>query len=63
MRCLRSRPMKELAWQYYFYVEAEGDLSSENGRRMMEERAPSCDRLRMLGAFRYPAVLGGGTEV
>ncbi len=63
MRCLRSRPMKELAWQYYFYVEAEGDLSGENGRRMMGELAPSCDRLRMLGSFRYPAVLGGGAEL
>lgn len=58
MRCLRSRPMKELSWQYYFYVEAEGDLGSENGRRMMAELAPSCDRLRMLGSFRYPSVLG-----
>lgn len=62
MRCLRSRPMKELSWQYYFYVEAEGDLGSEKGRRMMAELTPLCDRLRMLGTFRYPAVLGGEGE-
>ncbi len=57
MRCLRSRPMKELLWQYYFYVEAEGDLAGEQGKCMMEEMKPYCDRLRMLGSFRYPANL------
>ncbi|MBQ9747537.1 MAG: chorismate mutase [Clostridia bacterium] len=57
MRCLRSRPMKELLWQYYFYVEAEGDLAGERGAAMMREMEPYCDRLRMLGSFRYPANL------
>ncbi len=57
MRCLRSRPMKELLWQYYFYVEAEGDLSGETGRRMQEEMASCCDRVRVYGSFRYPAEL------
>jgi chorismate mutase/prephenate dehydratase len=57
MRCLRSRPMKELLWQYYFYAEAEGDLNSPEGRQMMKEIEPYCDRLKMLGSFRYPAEL------
>ena len=57
MRCLRSRPMKELLWQYYFYAEAEGDLSSPEGQQMMKEIEPYCDRLKMLGSFRYPAEL------
>lgn len=57
MRCLRSRPMKELLWQYYFYVEAEGDLNSPDGKSMMEELTCCCDRLRMFGSFRYPAAL------
>ena len=25
MKVIRSRPIKEPAWEYYFYVEAEGD--------------------------------------
>lgn len=57
MISLRSRPMKELLWQYYFYAEAEGDLENEKGRQMMKELEPFCDRLRMLGSFRYPAEL------
>ncbi len=58
MRCLRSRPMKELLWQYYFYVELEGDLYTEEGKRMIGELAYCCDRLKVLGSFRYPAPLG-----
>ncbi len=59
MRCLRSRPMKELIWQYYFYIETEGDLRTEAGRRMTEELSEFCDRIRVLGSFAYPATLGG----
>lgn len=51
MRTLRSRPMKELLWQYYFYVEAEGDIHSYEGQCMMEELAICCDRLKAVGSF------------
>ena len=57
MRCLRSRPMKELLWQYYFYVEAEGNLDCEKGENMLSELQTCCDKLRMIGSFRYPAQL------
>ncbi len=59
MRCLRSRPMKELLWQYYFYVELEGDLYTDEGKRMLGELTRCCDRLKVLGSFRFPGVLGG----
>ena len=55
MRCLRSRPMKELLWQYYFYVELEGDLYTDDGKRMLGELTRCCDRLKVAGSFRYPA--------
>ncbi len=48
MKALRSRPMKELLWQYYFYVEAEGNVHTENGRKMLEELNNYCDRLKAL---------------
>ena len=51
MRALRSRPMKELLWQYYFYVEAEGNVNTENGKEMMRELALYCDRLRAVGTY------------
>jgi chorismate mutase/prephenate dehydratase len=51
MHALRSRPMKSLAWQYYFCIEAEGDIDSEEGWRMMEELAEQCDRLKVVGRY------------
>ena len=51
LRSLRSRPMKELLWQYYFYVEAEGDVQTERGTAMMEELEEYCDRLKFVGTY------------
>lgn len=51
MRTLRSRPMKELLWQYYFYVEAEGNISTDEGKAMMAELSEYCDRLRAVGTY------------
>lgn len=51
MRTLRSRPMKELLWQYYFYVEAEGNISTEEGAAMLRELENYCDRLKSLGTY------------
>ena len=51
MRTLRSRPMKELLWQYYFYVEAEGDLHTQNGQDMLRALAVFCDKLKPVGWY------------
>lgn len=48
---LRSRPMKELLWQYYFYVEAEGNIHSEEGKAMLCDLEEYCDRLKVVGTF------------
>ena len=51
MRTLRSRPMKELLWQYYFYVEAEGNIHSYEGKCMLEALSVCCDRLKTVGSY------------
>ena len=51
MRALRSRPMKDLLWQYYFYVEAEGNVRTDAGINMLSELQSYCDRLKVLGTF------------
>jgi prephenate dehydratase len=43
--------MKDLLWQYYFYVEAEGNVHTENGKDMMRELQNYCDRLKAVGTF------------
>ena len=51
MGSLRSRPMKELLWQYYFYVEAEGNIDTYEGRAMMTELSTICDQLKIIGSY------------
>ncbi len=48
---LRSRPMKNLNWNYYFYVEVEGSPASENGKKMLAELETVCQKLKILGSF------------
>lgn len=51
MHSIRSRPMKELMWKYYFFVEADGNPYSEKGRKMVKELSEYCDKLRIIGSF------------
>lgn len=51
MEAVRSRPMKELLWQYYFYVEIEGNIATAAGKDMLEALNMCCDQLKSLGSF------------
>jgi len=51
MRNLHSRPMKELLWSYYFYVEADGCVSSQNGQDMLRALGATCDKLKLVGTY------------
>lgn len=48
---LHSRPMKELLWSYYFFVEADGNLQTEEGEKMLKELEQNCDRLKVVGSY------------
>ncbi len=52
MCSMRSRPMKELLWQYYFYVEAKGDINTPLGQVMLEELSTLCEQLKVCGTFK-----------
>ena len=51
MRNLRSRPMKNLQWNYFFYIEAEGNINTENGDDMMRELSAVCAKLKLIGTY------------
>ena len=63
MRVLRSRPVKDQPWHYYFYVEAEGDDCSENGKRMISVLKAACPVVRVVGRYTAAgdALQGGET--
>ena len=52
MRNLKSRPMKGLLWNYYFYLEVEGNISTEDGQRMLREIGALCGTLKLAGSYK-----------
>ena len=57
MRVIRSRPIRSLAWRYYFYIEGEGDLSGEGGANMIKDLKKNCEIVRILGNYHADIVL------
>lgn len=51
MQALRSHPLKDKPWQYYFYVEAEGDETSAEGQAMLAELSDHCSQIRIVGHY------------
>ncbi len=51
MTALRSRPLKKHSWQYYFYIEIDGNVNTDNGAQMIAELNKVCDRLKVAGSF------------
>jgi chorismate mutase/prephenate dehydratase len=43
--------MKDLQWNYYFYLEAEGNVHTENGRDLLRELSAVCAKLRLIGSY------------
>jgi len=51
MSVIHSRPLKGLAWTYYFYIEAEGEFGTSAYRQMLLEMEYRCSKLKVLGRF------------
>ena len=51
MRSLRSRPMKKLMWNYYFYCELEGNVNSSECKDMLRALGVFCDKLKLVGTY------------
>lgn len=51
LRALKSRPTKELIWNYYFYAEGEGNINSEKGKEMLKSLKSCCLDIKVLGSF------------
>lgn len=51
MKALKSRPTKELIWDYYFFVESYGNIYGEKGREMLSKLSEVCSNLKVVGSF------------
>lgn len=52
LRALKSRPVKDSDWGYYFYVEGEGNIDSFEGRRMISKLEPNCVSVKIIGSYK-----------
>ncbi len=57
LRALKSRPSKELIWEYYFFAEGEGNINSPQGLQMMEELKKHCSMIKVIGSFEKEQIL------
>lgn len=52
MKVLRSRPSHQKAWEYYFYVEAEGDIDTNEGSQMINRLKNVCNLVKIAGKYK-----------
>ena len=57
LRALKSRPTKELIWEYFFFAEGEGNINSERGAQMLERLKENCSNLKVVGSFEKEQML------
>ena len=51
MTALRSRPLQKHSWQYYFYIEIDGNISIGDGPKMVGELRQVCEKFKVAGTF------------
>lgn len=51
MECIRSQPLHNLPWQYYFYVELCGDADSKEAELLLREMKENCRECKLLGRY------------
>lgn len=49
---IESRPLTQKPWEYYFYIDFDGNLKQEQVQRALEKMKQHAKILRILGAFK-----------
>ena len=51
MQMIKSRPLKNLLWQYYFFTEIQGNPDSATGKKMLSGLKAFCPDVKLLGSY------------
>lgn len=51
MESIRSRSMKQLPWQHYFYAQMSGNVHSQQAVQMLAQLQTVCKSLKVVGSF------------
>lgn len=49
---IRSRSIKNRPWEYYFYVEIDGNLEDHKAQQLLHELEPICEQVKILGSYK-----------
>ena len=52
MHVIKSRPLKERNWEYYFYTEIAGKINTREGRDMLKALAIVCEDYKVIGSYK-----------
>lgn len=51
LKALKSRPSKDVIWNYYFFLEGEGHLTEKSEKVMIEKLSAVCTNVRLVGKY------------
>ncbi len=51
LKALKSRPSKDVIWNYYFFLEGEGKLSKDDEKNMLKKLSEVCTNVRLVGRY------------
>lgn len=51
MQNIKSRSIKDRPWEYYFYVEIDGDVRQAKEQQLLSELEAVCEKVKVLGAY------------
>ena len=51
LECIKSRPLHNAPWQYYFYIEVVGDLSGAAASSLLTALRSVCMQIKVLGTY------------
>ena len=51
LKALKSRPSKDVIWNYYFFLEGEGHLAEDAEKEMINKLSKVCTNVRLVGKY------------
>ncbi len=51
MESIKSRPVKDSSWEYYFYIEIDGNIKNHKVHLLIQELEKVCKQVKLLGTY------------
>lgn len=48
---IKSRSIPEVPWEYYFYIEIDGNINDQKTEQMIEKIKENCEKFKIIGCY------------